>query len=136
MAVELNLSVATIRMIVEKVRATITSVNDTYEDGHDGEVAFDPVKMQKIHAHDGLNEEEHADMREEEIRELLDDLNVDEAAELVTITWIGRGDFDAGDYELALAEAKERATGSTSEYLLGLPHLPDHLENGLDSLDL
>ncbi|MTI19059.1 DUF3775 domain-containing protein [Rhodobacteraceae bacterium RKSG542] len=133
---DLNLSADSVRMIVQKVRAANSSLPDTYEAGHDPDFSFDPVTLGNAHHHDKLAEEEVNDLTTEEVRELLDDLNVDEAAELVAITWIGRGDFDASDFEVALLEAKERATGSTASYLLGLPHLADHLENGLDALNL
>ena len=61
---------------------------------------------------------------------------MDEAAELVAIAWIGRGDFEAEDFQQAVDEARDRAAGSTATYLLGMPLLADHLEAGLDALDL
>lgn len=83
-----------------------------------------------------MAEEESEDLSDEELRELIDDLNVDEAAELVAIAWIGRGDFDGEDFAQAVQEARERAMGSTSGYLLGMPMLADYLEAGLDALQL
>ena len=45
-------------------------------------------------------------LTEEELKELIDDLNVDEAADLVAITWVGRGDFEAAEFEQAQRERR------------------------------
>ncbi|MBN9673566.1 DUF3775 domain-containing protein [Roseibium aggregatum] len=136
MDIDLTLSADTIRLFAQKARAVASSLEDTFEDGHEGDVEFDAETLEEAHSHDGLAEEEDDDLSSEELRELIEDLNVDEAAELVAITWIGRGDFEAEDFEQAVEEARERAVGSTATYLLGMPLLPDHMEAGLDALDL
>ncbi|QUS54962.1 DUF3775 domain-containing protein [Pseudovibrio brasiliensis] len=136
MAVELALSADTVRMIVQKARAVSESLPDTYEDGHEGDLSFDTEKLENVHHHDGLAEEEHDDFSESELREIIDDLNVDEATELVAIAWIGRGDYDQNDLDIAFSEARERSTSPVSTYLLGLPLLPDYLEAGLEALNL
>ena len=86
------------------------------------------------HHHDGLAEESTENLTEEELRELIADLNVDEAAELVALAWIGRGDYDASEWSDALAAARERADRRTAKYLLGMPQLADWLEEGLEAL--
>jgi len=136
MDIDLTLSADTIRMFAQKARAAASSLQDTFEDGHEGDVEFDAETLEESHNHDGLAEEESEDLSDEELRELIEDLNVDEAAELVAITWIGRGDFDAEDFDQAVQEARDRAVGSTAKYLLGMPLLADHMEAGLDALDL
>lgn len=70
----------------------------------------------------------------EEIKGFIDALNEDEQAELVALAWLGRDDYTSDQWEQALSEAAERHTGATSDYLLGLPLLPDYLESGLDQL--
>ncbi|MDN3720262.1 DUF3775 domain-containing protein [Roseibium salinum] len=136
MDVNLTLSADTIRLLAQKARSVASSLQDAFEDGHEGDVEFDADALEQSHNHGGLAEEENDDLSDEELRELIEDLNVDEAAELVAVTWIGRGDFDPEDFEQAVDEARERAVGSTAKYLLGMPLLPDHLEAGLDALDL
>jgi hypothetical protein len=136
MDIDLTLSADTIRLLAQKARTVASSLGDTFEDGHEGDVEFDADTLEESHAHDGLAEEENDDLTDEELRELIEDLNVDEAAELVAIAWIGRGDFDAEDFTQAVDEARERAVGSTATYLLGMPMLADYLEAGLDTLDL
>ncbi|WP_422377608.1 DUF3775 domain-containing protein [Roseibium sp.] len=136
MDINLTLSADTIRMFAQKARAAASSLEDSFEDGHEGDVEFDAETLEESHNHDGLAEEENDDLSDEELRELIEDLNVDEAAELVAITWIGRGDFDAEDFDQVVDEARERAVGSTAKYLLGMPLLADYMEAGLDALDL
>jgi hypothetical protein len=136
MDINLTLSADTIRLLAQKARAVASSLGDSFEDGHEGDVEFDADTLEEGHNHDGLAEEENDDLSDEELRELIEDLNVDESAELVAITWIGRGDFDAEDFDQAVEEARERAVGPTAKYLLGMPMLADYLEAGLDSLDL
>lgn len=136
MPVELTLSPDTVRSVIEKARTIATEVSDTYSDGGEHDTEFDPDTLERSHAHDGLEEEEEANLTEEELKELIDDLNVDESADLVAITWIGRGDFEAGEFEQARTEAQERAEGPTASYLMAMPLLADYLEAGLDALEL
>ncbi len=136
MPVDLSLSPDTIRMLAQKARAMATSLEDGFDGGTDHEIEFDAETLTDAHTHDGLAEEESNDLSEEELRELIDDLNVDEAAELVAVVWLGRGDFDASDFDQAVEEARERAVGSTASYLLRMPLLADYLEAGLDMLEL
>ena len=74
------------------------------------------------------------DRAEGELRGFIDRLSEDEQASLVAVMWIGRGSFEAEELDEALATARAEATTPTADYLLGTPHLSDHLENGLDAL--
>ena len=136
MAADLSINPATIRMLVQKARSANAATQDTFEDGHEDNIEFDAATLTEGHHHEGLAEEESEDLSEEELTELIDDFNVDEAAELVAIAWIGRGDYDAGDFLDTVEEARNRAFGPTSKYLLGMPMLADYLEAGLDALEL
>ncbi|MEC9198112.1 DUF3775 domain-containing protein [Donghicola tyrosinivorans] len=71
-----------------------------------------------------------------ELAEFIDDLNEDEQIDLVCVAWIGRESFTADELEEARETARNEATTATSSYLMGMPHLADHLENGLDALGL
>ena len=136
MAIELTINPETVRLLVQKTRVANASLEDTFEDGHEGDVEFDPDTLSAGHHHEALAEEENDDSSAEELTELIDDLNVDEAAELVAIAWVGRGDYDADDFTTAADDARNRAFGPTSTYLLGMPMLADYLEAGLDTLEL
>jgi Protein of unknown function (DUF3775) len=78
------------------------------------------------------------DPTRDELKSFIDDLNDDEQAELVALVWLGRGDYGDGSsgWSQAVKDARERRAGSTSEYLLGDPLLPDLIEEGLDRLGL
>jgi len=73
---------------------------------------------------------------ERELRSFVDRLSVEEQSELVAIFWIGRGSFDPEDFEEAVEAAEAEATTPTADYLLGSPHLADHLEAGLEGLGI
>jgi hypothetical protein len=70
----------------------------------------------------------------EEIAGLVTSLNDDEQAELVALTWLGRGDYDPKDWEQAKEDAAAAHNKHTARYLAGTPLLADFLSNGLDLL--
>ena len=74
------------------------------------------------------------DTSETELQDAIRQLNRDEQIDLVAVTWIGRGDYDAGDFASARQDAADRWNQHTAEYLAGMPLLADYLEEGLDSL--
>ncbi len=76
------------------------------------------------------------DRAEGELRAFLERLNEEEQTSLVALMWIGRGAFEPEELAEAIRTAAEEATTPTADYLLGTPHLSDHLENGLDALGL
>ena len=71
-----------------------------------------------------------------ELHAFIDALNEDEKAHLVAIAWIGRGAFEPEDYDEALETAFAEATTPTADYLMGMPHLSENLESGLEALDI
>lgn len=129
---ELSLGPDTVRLLAEKARTISAAVNDDYDDGKEHEIEF--ADETDLHNHDGLAEEEEEDLTEEEFRELIADLNVDEAAELLAIAWIGRGDYEAEEWAEAVAEARQRVNSGLANYLLGMPMLSDWLEEGLAAI--
>jgi Protein of unknown function (DUF3775) len=70
----------------------------------------------------------------EELQDAIDGLNIDEREELLALTWLGRGDYEAAEWPEALRQAREAATATESEYLLGTPLLADYLEEGATAL--
>ena len=76
------------------------------------------------------------DRAEGELRAFIDRLTEEEQISLVAVMWIGRGSFLAGELQEARETAAAEATTPTADYLLGTPHLSDHLENGLDELGI
>lgn len=136
MAVDLTLAPETVGLIIDKARTIEAEIEKDLE--HEPDLEPVPVGANDHHAHASLVEEEAEDPTEQELRDLIGDLNVDESAELIAIAWIGRGDYEAADWDEALKEARSRAGGRgsrVSRYLLGMPLLADYLETGLDALD-
>jgi hypothetical protein len=130
---ELSIGPDTVRLFILKAKALSAAMNDDYAGGAEHEVEFDGDGHDNHH-HDGLAEEKAEDLTEEEFRELIADLNIDEAAELIALAWIGRGDYDVSEWSEALAAARERAGSRTAKYLLGMPMLGDWLEDGLEAI--
>ncbi len=83
---------------------------------------------------DTILEARRSDATEAELRAFIKRLPEDEKAELVAIMWIGRETFEAEEWDEALDTAKAEATTPTEDYLLGVPLLPDYLEDGLEKL--
>jgi hypothetical protein len=76
------------------------------------------------------------DATQQELFDAIDGLNVDEQIELVALTWLGRGDFEAREWKQALATAREAHNARTAAYLVGTPNLGDELEEGMAALGL
>jgi hypothetical protein len=69
-----------------------------------------------------------------ELHTFVENLNDDEKAQLTAIAWVGRGAFEPEDFDEALATAMAEATTPTADYLMGMPHLAENLEAGLDAM--
>jgi hypothetical protein len=76
------------------------------------------------------------DRAEGELRAFIDAMPEDERAELTALYWIGRGSFEAEDWDNAVATAMTEATTPTADYLLGSPHFADHLEAGAEAMGI
>ena len=74
------------------------------------------------------------DRAEGELRGFIRSMSDEEKAALVAIMWIGREVFEAEDWQEAYGTALSEASTPTADYLIGTPHLADHLEAGLEAL--
>ncbi len=70
----------------------------------------------------------------QQIRDTVEDLEPDQQIELVALMWLGRGDFDVEDWEVAVEQAQDSWNERTAEYLIGTPLLGDYLAEGLSML--
>ena len=78
---------------------------------------------------------DHAnDLTYQEVQETIDDLEPDQQVNLVALMWIGRGDFDASEWDAVLEQARDMWTSHTAAYLLSRPLVASYLEEGLASL--
>jgi hypothetical protein len=83
---------------------------------------------------DSILEDRASDSTRAEVAEMIADLNVDEQAALVALTWVGRGTYEPEDFAEAVATAQQERINATEDYLLGIPLLSDYLEEGLERM--
>ena len=72
---------------------------------------------------------------EEEIQATLDDLADDQLAETLALAWVGRGTYDASEWDDAFAEASDLSVDERIDELMDMPLLASHLEAGLAAFD-
>ena len=72
----------------------------------------------------------------QELRGFIGALTEDEQIDLVAMAWLGRGDGTLDDWDELRAEAARAHNKRTASYLLGMPLLPDHLEEALSQFGL
>jgi hypothetical protein len=80
-------------------------------------------------------EDELNDSVEEEVQATLDDLAEDQLAEVVALAWVGRGTYDASEWDEAFAEAGELGGEEKIDELMDMPLLAGYLEAGLAAFD-
>ncbi len=66
-----------------------------------------------------------------ELQLTIDDLEPDQQSTLVALMWLGRGDYEVGEWETALEQARDNWTNRTADYLIGTPLVADYLSEGL-----
>ena len=71
---------------------------------------------------------------EAQLAEFIAGLADDEKAQLTAVAWVGRGAFEAEEFDQAVQAAVTGATTPTEDYLMGMPHLAENLEAGLEAL--
>ncbi len=119
----LTIPLDTVGWIIVKAREYDGKADDT----SDGDAQEDPSSVLQDRADDPS---------EQELASWINDLTDTEAAELVALMWLGRGDGDAADFPALVEQARRARTGKTSKYLLGEPMLADYLAEGLEALDI
>ena len=80
-------------------------------------------------------EDELNDGVEEEDQALLDDLAEDQLSEVVALAWVGRGTYDASEWDDAFEEAGTLDGEERIDELMDMPLLGGHLEAGLAAFD-
>lgn len=81
--------------------------------------------------------EDHTDdPTQVELTDVINSLNDDEKIDLIALAWLGRGDDTAENWESLRAEAIRSREQDAATYLMGLPMLPEYLEEGLSQFGL
>lgn len=65
----------------------------------------------------------------------INDLEPDQANEVLALMWLGRGDYEVDEWETALRDAQDGWDEQTVHNLIATPLLADYLAEGLALLD-
>jgi uncharacterized protein DUF3775 len=123
----LAISLEKVGFIVVKAREF--DVKDAVSNADEGSNASDDAMVSVL-------EDRRDDPVAQELRGFIGALSEDEQIDLVTLTWLGRGDGSVAEWDELRAEASRAHNKRTASYLLGIPLLPDYLEEGLSQLGL
>jgi hypothetical protein len=77
-----------------------------------------------------------ADSRRSQMREFIAGLNVAEQVDLLALIFVGRGDFDIGEWDDAVREARDRIADRDPDYMIGDAALPEYLGDALNAFDI
>jgi hypothetical protein len=119
---ELELNRETVTFIIDKAREFQTNEAMTVQD--DDLSPGDDWESQTQATPNG-------DPGRAELQATVDDLEPDQQVMLVALMWLGRGDYDLGEWDDALASASDSWNKRTADYLIGTPMLADYLAEGL-----
>ena len=123
---ELTIPLDTVCRIILRAREFEALIPDT--DPDDGSNALDDGAVGEL-------EDDGDNPTEEELRGIIDDLAEDEQAELIALAWVGRGTYDATEWDDALVTAADEVDDAP-DYLLDLPMLSAYLDAGLAAFEL
>jgi hypothetical protein len=118
-APELSLSSQKLCFIIAKAREF--DVKDVVTDPGDSSNASDDGMLSVLEDHKD-------DPVVQEITAVIRSMSEDEQIDLVALTWLGRGDGTLEDWDELRAEAARAHNKRTAQYLLGMPLLPDFLD--------
>jgi DNA-directed RNA polymerase specialized sigma24 family protein len=120
---ELSIPLETVCRIVLRAREYEAQVPEVDED--EGSNSADDKAV------DVLEDEDNSGV-EEELRAAIDDLPEDEQAELIALMLVGRGSYDASEWDEALTAAADESPDTLFE----TPMLAAYIEAGLAAFDL
>ncbi len=124
---ELSIPTDKLSFIIEKAREF--DVKDEVTDPDDASNPSDDAMIAVLEDHKD-------DPVVKEITSVIHDMSVDEQVDLVTLVWLGRGDGTLADWSELRAEAARAHNNRTASYLLGMPLLPDYLEEALSQFGI
>jgi hypothetical protein len=122
----LPISAETVSYVISLARDIENALPEANADdgeNHRGEAA-DPELITE-HEYDTLYQE---------LRGFLETLSDEELAALTAILWIGRGTYDADDFDAAYAEASSLDASRAPSYLLSSELLAEYLSEGMSAL--
>ncbi len=124
---DLSISPDKLNFIITKAREF--DAKDIVTDPGDSSNASDDAMLSVLEDHPD-------DPVVQELTAFIRALTEDEQIDLVALAWLGRGDGTADDWNDLRNEATRAHNKRTASYLLGMPLLPSHLEDGLEELGI
>ncbi len=125
---ELTVSLDTLSRLIVRARELEAQVPAIETDDEDDPTdSDDPLAVLEDEANEAV---------EDEVRTLLEDLPEDEAAEVLALAWVGRGTYDASEWDEAVDTANEDDNDSVVDQLLDMPMLAGYLDAGLAAFDI
>jgi hypothetical protein len=113
--------------IVDKARQF--DAKDVVTDPDDASNASDDAMISVLEDH-------RDDPVVQELTGFIGALTEDEQIDLVALAWVGRGDGTIEAWDELRAEASRLHNTRTASYLMGMPLLPNHLEDALSQFGL
>ena len=126
---ELRISTEKVCALIEAAREVAGKVPST---AGDQTTTGDDSELVTIEDPEGIGEDE--DARRREMVEFIAGLNVEEQTDLLALILVGRGDYDAVEWDDAIAEDESRIAARDPDYLIGAAALPEYLGDGLEAL--
>jgi hypothetical protein len=124
---ELSISEQKLCFIIAKAREF--DVKDVVTDPDDASNATDDAMISVLEDHKD-------DPVVQELVAVIYAMSEDEQVDLVTLTWLGRGDGTIEDWSELRAEAARAHNRRTASYLLGIPLLADYLEEAISQFGI
>lgn len=124
--VELDLNRDTVQFIIDKAHEFHSRDDVTFPE--EPESATEDLAQQ-------VTADYGADPYYQELKTTIEDLEPDQQISLVSLMWLGRGDYAIDEWDDALKYAGECWTDHTADYLIGTSLLADYLAEGLEQLD-
>ena len=123
---ELELNRDTIQFIIDKAHEFHARDDVTFPDEPQ---AVDEVWVKQVATDFG------DDPYYQELKSTIEDLEPDQQVSLVSLMWLGRGDYSLDEWDEAIEYAEDTWTEHTADYLIGTSLLADYLEEGLDQFE-
>src|SRR6516225_3727173 len=124
-----NLSISPEKLCFIIAKAREFDVKDVVTDPDDSSNPTDDAMLAVLEDHPD-------DPVLQELTSFIGALDEDEQIDLVALSWLGRGDGTIDDWDDLRAEALRAHNKRTASYLLGMPLLPNHLEDAISQFGL
>ena len=125
---ELTVPLETVCRLIVRARELEAQVPAIENDGEE-----DPTDSDDPYA---VLEDEANTAIEDEVLALLEDLADDEIADVLALAMVGRGTYDASEWDEAIEEALDEGSDDAVAQLLDMPMLAAYLDAGLTAFEL